>query len=221
MKLPINLSPVEWKEVAGLIGCEIAAMKAVVMKESNGQAFLPDGRVLLRFEVHYWWRLLGQLKGVVLAKTPTRISFEIGDVAWSFCATKGRQHTNHLVRFGKSGVWQKFHGNAELEWKVFEAARQIDERIAIQCASYGAPQIMGANWRVTGHSSPESFFADMCESEYRQIRVMAAFINGQRLDDDLRRKDWVGFSFGYNGPSYYLNNYPQDLAKYYAYFKTT
>lgn len=217
-----SLSPVQWKEISNIVGCEIAALQAVVEVESAGAGFLPDGRVLLRFENHYWWRLWGRDSHEFLVEqSPKRIAFGIGDTTWSFCAVKGSQHTGHTVRFGAGNGFQKFHGDSILEWQVFDRAYHTDPAAAIQSASFGLPQLMGANFRICGYNTPEAFFADACESEYRQIRMMASFICGQRLDDELRRRDWKAFAFGYNGASYYTNAYDQKLKAAYEKIKAS
>lgn len=47
----------QYKEVADLIGCEIATVKAVAKVESNGSGFNKDGSPKILFEGHWFYRL--------------------------------------------------------------------------------------------------------------------------------------------------------------------
>ena len=53
--------------------------------------------------------------------------------------------------------------------------------------------------------------ARMAESEDQQLLGMAGFIRSQKLDTKLRARDWAGFARGYNGASYWQNQYDVKL----------
>jgi hypothetical protein len=45
------------------------------------------------------------------------------------------------------------------------------------------------------------------------------FVKSVGLDDELVRKDWVGFAYGYNGKGYLSNNYHKKLEVAYNKYK--
>lgn len=92
----------------------------------------------------------------------------------------------------------------------------LDREAALKSASWGAFQIMGANHKAAGFNTVEAFCGAMCESEDAQLRGFVKFVQSNRLDDELQRRDWVGFARGYNGPSFKKNRYDEKLAAAYA-----
>ena len=58
----------------------------------------------------------------------------------------------------------------------------------------------------------------MVASSSNQLDAFVAFIKSQNLDDELRRLDWKGFAYGYNGRDYAKNKYDEKMARAYADF---
>jgi hypothetical protein len=58
----------------------------------------------------------------------------------------------------------------------------------------------------------------MYRSERDHLDAFIGYVMGRKLDDELRRKDWAGFAFGYNGSGYSANKYDVKLAKAYKAF---
>jgi hypothetical protein len=102
------------------------------------------------------------------------------------------------------------------EYDRLDRAAKLDRAAALQSASWGAFQIMGANYKLAGYDDPETFVRAMCESEDNQLKAFVAFVKANKLDDELRRRDWKGFARGYNGPAYKKNRYDEKMAAAYA-----
>jgi N-acetylmuramidase len=87
---------------------------------------------------------------------------------------------------------------------------------ALSSASWGAFQIMGNNYAMTGASSVTDFVQDEYASEGNQLRHFEAFVKAAGLTGALRDHDWARFARGYNGPGYQVNNYDSNMAAAYA-----
>lgn len=104
-------------------------------------------------------------------------------------------------------------GNAA-EWGRMNRAIAINEDAALQSASWGLFQIMGAHWKKMGYDSVKDFVERMKTSEGEQLDAFVFFIMAdKRLLGALRGKDWRTFARIYNGPAYAKNLYDIKLAQ--------
>lgn len=92
------------------------------------------------------------------------------------------------------------------------AAMEIDETAALKSASWGLGQILGENHKAAGFDSPQEMVLEFMDDEATHLSAMVNFLIANRLDDELRRHDWVGLARGYNGPGYAKHNYHGRLA---------
>ena len=179
----------DFTQVAELLGCEPAALKAVQQVETGGRGgFFSPGRPAILFEGHIFWT---QLKN--RGSNPEDY-------------VKG----NENILYPK---WEKGHYKGGIgEYDRLEQARKINREAADASASWGMFQIMGFNYAACGEESIESFVRSMCESEFKQLLLTANFIkkNSQMLQA-LQARDWAVFAKCYNGPAYAQNRYDVKL----------
>ena len=179
----------DFTQVAELLGCEPAALKAVQQVETGGRGgFFSPGRPAILFEGHIFWT---QLK-------------KRGSNPEDY--VKG----NENILYPK---WEKGHYKGGIgEYDRLEQARKINREAADASASWGMFQIMGFTYAACGEESIESFVRSMCESEFKQLLLTANFIkkNSQMLQA-LQARDWAVFAKCYNGPAYAQNRYDVKL----------
>lgn len=179
----------DFTQVAELLGCEPAALKAVQQVETGGRGgFFSPGRPAILFEGHIFWT---QLK-------------KRGSNPEDY--VKGNENILYLK-------WEKGHYKGGIgEYDRLEQARKINREAADASASWGMFQIMGFNYAACGEESIESFVRSMCESEFKQLLLTANFIkkNSQMLQA-LQARDWAVFAKCYNGPAYAQNRYDVKL----------
>lgn len=179
----------DFTQLAELLGCEPAALKAVQQVETGGRGgFFSPGRPAILFEGHIFWT---QLK-------------KRGSNPEDY--VKG----NENILYPK---WEKGHYKGGIgEYDRLEQARKINREAADASASWGMFQIMGFNYAACGEESIESFVRSMCESEFKQLLLTANFIkkNSQMLQA-LQARDWAVFAKCYNGPAYAQNRYDVKL----------
>jgi hypothetical protein len=192
--MPETLTEKDYQEAARLLGCDVAAIKAVAAVESSGAGFLKDGRIRVLFEGHQFYRYT---QGKFAATHPT-----LCHEKWTaeyYC--KGDAETRGAG-----------------EWARLEEAKRLDERAALLSCSMGKFQIMGFNFSLCGFQTVEQFWQAMCQSEAEQLKAFCAYIKAVGLDDELRKHDWEGFARRYNGPGYRKNRYHEKLAQAYQRF---
>lgn len=184
-----RLTDEDFTQIAELLGCEPAALKAVQQVETGGRGgFFSLGKPTILFEGHIFWT---QLK-------------KRGSNPEDY--VKG----NENILYPK---WEKGHYKGGIgEYDRLEQARKINREAADASASWGMFQIMGFNYAACGEESIESFVRSMCESEFKQLLLTANFIkkNSQMLQA-LQAKDWAVFAKCYNGPAYAQNSYDVKL----------
>lgn len=168
------------------LGCEPAAIKAVIAVESGGSGFLGDGRPRILFEAHVFSRETGG-------------KFD-------------RSHPKLSTPRWDRGLYQ---GGAA-EYGRLYAAAQLDGGAAIRASSWGLFQIMGFNWHACGEASLHGFVLAMHHNEDAQLALFARFIESEGMAQALRARDWAAFARKYNGPEYARNHYHTKLERAYA-----
>lgn len=188
---PLRLTEDDYKDAAGLLNCEVACIKAVRDVESRGYGFV-NGRPLVLFEPHIFSKYSNH----------------------EFDDTHGGVSRRHY----QPGHYPK--GTAEEQnaanWAKIEYAAGLNKDAAYMAASYGMFQVMGFNFRICGFRTVHDFVTAMHQGERAQLMACVQYILSNRLDDELRSRDWKGFAAGYNGPAYATNNYHTKLEAAYA-----
>jgi len=181
----------QFKDAAKTTGIEIAAIKAVSEVEAPRGGFDAQGRLTILFEPHIFWKELRKRN-----IDPAKLQKKNPDLL--------------------SPVWNsKLYGKFSIQWDKMTRARAINEEAALYSASYGAFQIVGFNHKACGFNAVKRFIAELEKGEANQLTAFCNYIKTVMLDDELRNKDWKGFARGYNGPSYWKNQYDTKLKNAY------
>jgi hypothetical protein len=166
-------------------GCAVA----VFGTESCGKAFGPDGRMIIRFENHHFFKFWGKENPEVFLD---HFQFDSAE-PWK----------RHLFRETPSAPFRPFHGDQANEWKVFEFARKLHDTAAKLSISMGGPQIMGSNFADAGFESVHQMFDAFASSEKRQIIAFFDFLQGPGSHPPrvraLQERDFIRFAQLYNG----------------------
>lgn len=186
-----RLTPDDIAATARALDVDAAAVRAVIEIESRGSGFLADSRPVILFERHIMRRRLA---------------------ATGRDADLLARYLPDIINSAPGG----YHGGAAEHDRLY-LARQIDPASAIESASWGLFQIMGFHWQALGYASALDFEARMAHAESDQLEAFARFIRANpALHAALKRRDWVAFAAGYNGPAYARNQYDTKLAAAYA-----
>jgi len=177
------LTEPDFREAALALNCEVAAVKAVCQVEAPRGGFNPDDTPVTLFEGHKFYKYTA---GKFAVKAP------------DLCFPK----------------WtRQFYGK---DWKQeqdrLQRAIALDRDAALKSASWGKFQIMGFNHAMVGHDTIQKFVNAMYAGEREQLLAFVRFVKTAGLAPALRRQDWAGFAYGYNGPAYAENHYDSKLA---------
>ncbi len=177
------------RDAANRLGVPPAALMAVVKVESNGKIFSKiDGRnePLIRFEGHYFYRLLPRVKrneAIVAGLANSR-------------AGRVRNPFTQVAR-----------------WAMLGRASKIDRDAALVSVSWGIGQVMGVHWRWLGYASIDAMVVSVRGGFEGQLELMCRFTQKSGLCDALKQCDWAGFARVYNGPGFKRNRYDEKMAK--------
>lgn len=186
-----------------------AAAVAVLLVESSGKGFGPDGRMVIRFENHVFGRRWGHA----------------GSDAFSrhFRFHTAQPWKQHLFCEGPGGAWEPCHVSQEHEWKVFTFARALHEAAALQSISMGLPQIMGFNHARIGYDSARGMFDRFSADVRYQLLGLFDFIVGPGTTSPmlsaLQRRQFELFASFYNGPGQ-AARYGQRIQQFHDAFET-
>lgn len=176
--------------IAGYLGCQVAAVRAVLAVESAGKGFGPDKRPIILNEPHVFYRQLGP-------------------------GPKCDRAVREGLAYARWGARPYPKTQAErYEWLARASA--IDETAALRSCSWALGQVMGFNHLLAGFATVHEFVRAMTHSEGAHLYAMARFIVSKRLQVHLRTRDWPKFAGGYNGAGYAKHAYHTRLAAAYA-----
>lgn len=175
------------RTIAGYLGCEIAAVRAVLQIEAAGKGFDNQKRPKMLFEPHVFYRELGP--GV---KRDRAVKEGLAYAKWK----AGAYPADSYPRLTK--------------------AISINRDAALRSASWNIGQVMGFNHKAAGFADVSAFVEAMKHSEGAGVYAMARFIVSKGLHRHLRAKNWSSFAKGYNGSSYATHGYHTKLAAAYA-----
>lgn len=182
---------------------DIATAIAVLAVESAGKGFGEEGNVIIRFENHLFYRFWGQKNEETYKK--------------HFQFSSGKNWDGHMFRESDDAEWISFHGNQILEWKVFEFARKLNNEAALLSASYGAPQILGTNFKKLGYINTEDMLFYFTKDIKYQILALFDFFNPAMVKH-LQRKEFTEFASYYNGKGQ-AKRYGDYIKNYYKAYK--
>lgn len=163
----------DYSAAASTYDVPVAALKTVIEVEAAGEGFLPDGRPKILFEAHYF-----------SARTRSRYDASHPTISAPYPDSR-----------------QLYVGGAGEHDRLAEA-KVLNESAALESASWGAGQVMGANWRDLGFSSVQAF-VEHVGTAAGQMDVMMRFCKRNGLLLHMRRFPEMdscrAFAAGYNG----------------------
>lgn len=184
----MSLSEQDFTRAAERLDCDIPTIKAVAEVESSGSGFLPTGEPVILFERHFFHRLTaGEYDGRRVPEMSDKYSIISSRTPGGY-GPRAVQHTK------------------------LQYASRLHREAALMSCSWGLFQIMGANYKRTGHNTLQSFVNAMYRSESDHLDAFVEFIISEGLVEALRLHNWTAFARKYNGPGYSKNRYDSKLA---------
>jgi hypothetical protein len=164
---------------------DMPVLWSVLTVESRGFGFEVDRRPKILFERHIFHRETG---GRFAAQAP------------DLSASGGGGYIGGAAEYDRLG-----------RAIALCKAAGVTTLAALRSASWGLGQVMGFNAIAAGFADAADMAAKMAQSEDQQLLAMAGFIRSQKLDAQLRARDWAGFARRYNGSDFWKNQYDVKL----------
>ncbi|MDB6453676.1 N-acetylmuramidase domain-containing protein [Falsirhodobacter sp. 20TX0035] len=181
-----RLTGYDLPEIATLIGVGEEELRAVMAVEAAEGGFDAQGRPVMVFEPHVFWRELPASK---------RKGAERAGLACPVWGMKAQPQDSYAA---------------------LDLAMTLDPVAALRSAAWGLGRILGAHHKAAGHDTVQAMVAAFMDDEAAQLEAMVRFIQSEGLDDDLRRHDWSAFARGYHGAGYATQGVHTKLAAAYA-----
>lgn len=186
-----------WNKYGGLLAelsarlrIDPGAAVAVLAIESGGRGFAADGRMIIRFENHLFFRQWGRDHAEIFHR--------------HFTFNPEKNWLDHRWRQFTNQPFADFHGAQDGEWRVFSFARSLDDTAAKLSISMGGPQIVGFNYAALGYESVHQMYDAFSAGERQQIVGFFDFVQGPSRDSRrvlaLQALDFTTFASLYNGP---------------------
>ena len=184
-----TLRPDDYVSAADSLGCEVAAIQAVVEVEAgvNQRGLWERGKPLVAFSASLF-RSQARKRGIDLDK-----------------------YAKEYPEVFSAPQIKKYGSYEAAQYARLQQAMAIDSVGAISSAYWGMFQIMGDNWRFCGCESIDEFVERMSTSEREQLDMFVAFLRSTGIDQYLRAHQWAKFARKYNGPSYARRGYHTKL----------
>lgn len=184
---------------ATALDCAAAAVNAVIEVETPRGGYLPDGRVVILFERHVFWRQL--------------VAAGIDPASLGAPADILSQQRGGYV--GGAGEYQRL-ARAKAVVAIGRGAA-IAAEPAMESCSWGRFQIMGYHAQALGYESASAMAAAFEGGEADQLAAFVRFVLADEvMHKALRARKWAAFAKAYNGPAYAEHAYDARLAAAYA-----
>jgi len=165
------------------LGIELAASLAVLSVESGGVG-ISNGRALIRFENHLFYKYWGKDNEAEYKK--------------HFVFDSGKNWLGHKFRVDPNGSWIDFHGDQSKEYDALNYARSLDDEKALLSISMGLPQILGSNAKIIGYDTVQEMFNNFNKDIRYHVFALFDFFS-PRMIKALKERDFVTFAKYYNG----------------------
>lgn len=195
------LSEADLIDFANYFGLELALVKAVNEIESGGKGFLINGKPVILFEGHVFWREL-QKRGINPRMHATESNRDVLYETWT---------RNYYL----GGIREYDRLNKAIGILNTASAKEA----ALSSASWGAFQIMGFHAKSLGYPSVDDFVAKMNLHEREHLHAFGQFLKVNGLIPLLAEKQWADFAERYNGKNYKINQYDIKLEKAYQKYR--
>lgn len=180
------LDAVDIPRLAHRINVSEDHFRAFFEVEAGGRAYDREGRPVMLFEPHVFYR---NLSG---KKRDEAVAAGLAYPKW------------------RPGAYPKD------SYPRLQEALKIDAVAALKSCSIGLSQVLVENHSAVGYETPWFMWQAFMDDEEEHVEAMLRFILANGIDDDLREERWETVARVYNGPRYKENGYHTKMARAFA-----
>lgn len=191
----------EYELASDILQVDIPTIKAIIKVESKEQGFTPEGKPIILFERHIFYKYL------------LKAGYDVETLSTGNEDILSPRYGGYTTRTEYDRLRRAIMISGKYDPEI--------EKYALMSTSWGLFQIMGFNYASLGYESIDSFVRAMYRSEYEQLLAFIRFIQVNHLAKYLQARSWAEFAKRYNGPAYARNKYDQKLEYWYNYYSET
>ncbi|MFC4255374.1 DUF3380 domain-containing protein [Altererythrobacter xixiisoli] len=189
------VTPADIAALAARLKCTTRQIGAVAQVEGGGSGWDRSGLLACLYERHYLWR-----------RVKTWALWSGARQAYLSNPTPGG-YTTDVNDNGMNDSWEK----------LADATALFGVEAALECASFGKFQIMGAHWKALGYSSALDFVWQLSRNEAAHYDAFGRYLEVNRLLPALRAingdpENARPLARGYNGTGYEKGGYHIKIA---------
>ncbi|ALL68867.1 putative phage-encoded peptidoglycan binding protein [Paraburkholderia caribensis MBA4] len=216
---PSTFSEQQYQSIATQLKVETAAVKAIVMQESQGRPFLDNGLPAILYERRHFFAFAVQKQALAEKQQSSETDNHKGKAKKKSTSKNPYPNFPDLCfptddNYGPGGLHQ---------YEKLVRASQLDFEIALRSCSWGGFQILGEYYASCGCQTVFEFANRFMSGTDGQAKIFTAFMLNLKTDgvEGLRTHNWEQVARSYNGKYWKKKNpeYATNLAKYYAQFK--
>lgn len=203
-QITMKLTKQDKIELSKQYNLEPAVVDAVDAVESGGKGFNDDGKIVIQFEPHHFWKY-----DTTNYKRYQAIVKEVN---------KGKQVKPLDVGFYNvySEILKNKVSGQLTEWNIFNKAFKLNPNAAMMATSIGRMQVMGFNHKTVGFKTVNEMWDYAKVSEKNQLELGLRFIAAsKKMMQALKNKQFDVFASIYNGPKYKDFKYDTRLTEAY------
>lgn len=171
--------------MAHRIGVSEDHLRAFLDVEAGSRGFDREGRPVMLFEPHVFYRNLPE------GKRAAAVAAGLAYRRWG-----ARPYPRD-------------------SYPTLTKALAIDEDAALKACSIGLSQVLVENHSSVGYSTPQAMWQAFMDDEEDHVEAMIRFILANGIADDLKAERWDTVARIYNGPGYAAHGYHTRLAAAY------
>jgi len=169
---------------------DVRLLQTIMLTESSGSGFLPDGRCKILYERHIMWARL-QTPDRDINPVPFATAHpDLCGVEWNPSAYPYGTEAHQYDRLATVTAYAQNHDPAQV---------LSYQKAAYESCSWGVFQLLGEHYAAAGYADILPFVSAMQHDEQHQLDAVLQWMDGNGLLAILRAKDWDGFARGYNG----------------------
>ncbi|BFG79721.1 N-acetylmuramidase family protein [Paraburkholderia terrae] len=216
---PSSFSEEQYQSMAAQLKVEVAAVKAIVMQESQGHPYLENGLPAILYERRHFFAFAVEKQKLADRQQGSGADNPKGKAKKKNTPKNPYPNFPELCfpngdNYGPGGLHQ---------YEKLVRASELDFEIALKSCSWGGFQILGEYYASCGCQTVFEFANKFMSGTDGQAKIFTAFMLNLKTDgvEGLRTHNWEQVARSYNGKFWKKKNpeYAINLAKYYEQFK--
>jgi hypothetical protein len=198
-----GITEAQFQGIADQLKIEVAVVEAFAQVETGKAPFDSLGRPTILYERHYFYRATRGKYAVTHPHICNSLPYHRNPRKKRQPKhKKGTPAAPPAAPFNpvQANANDDYYGDEAIQYPRLKEAYDLDSPAALESASWGRFQVMGANFMKCGYSTVQAFVLTMMRSEYAHLEAFAGYVRHTTgLQAACQKKDWNAMAVLYNG----------------------